>query len=76
MPIRVAMATLRTVIALHQTEEKRLRVILAGRYPSKVIIQAEFDLVRLVQTRNAQSDELERLIRSLPIPHRFPRSPA
>jgi hypothetical protein len=62
MPTRMAIATLRTMIALHQKEENRLRVILAGRYPSKVIIQAEFDLGRLIQTRNAQSDQLAKLV--------------
>jgi hypothetical protein len=49
------------MIDLHQNEEKRLRSVLAGYPTTHVRVQAEFDLERLLRTKNAQSDELTRL---------------
>jgi len=60
-PRVLAIATLRTMIDLHRNEEKKLRSILAGYLSTHVRVQAEFDLERLLRTKNSQSDELTRL---------------
>jgi hypothetical protein len=57
----LAISTLRTLIVLHQNEEKRIRAVLADIPTFKVKMQARFDLERLVREKNAQVDELAKL---------------
>jgi hypothetical protein len=58
---KLAIATLRTLIRLHQNEEKRLRALLTDSASSSARIQAEFDLERLLRQMKAQLDELAKL---------------
>jgi hypothetical protein len=57
----LSIASLRMMIGSQHFEEERLRTILGGNPPRAIRIQAEFDLERLVRTRNNQSDEIVRL---------------
>ena len=61
-PARIpAVATLRTLIALHQNEEKRLLAVLADAVPMEVRLMALFDLDKLHRQIKTQSEELARL---------------
>jgi hypothetical protein len=54
-------ATIRTLIALQQNEEKKLHVILTNTASSQVRLSALFDLDRVRRKIKTQSDELAKL---------------
>jgi hypothetical protein len=54
-------ATLRTLIALQQNEEKKLHAILTNTASSQVRLRALFDLERVCRKVKTQSDELAKL---------------
>jgi hypothetical protein len=54
-------ATLRTLIALQQNEEKKLHTILTNTASSQVRLRALFDLERVCRKVKTQSDELAKL---------------
>jgi hypothetical protein len=54
-------ATIRTLIALQQNEEKKLHVILTNTASSQVRLRALFDLDRVRRKIKTQSDELAKL---------------
>jgi hypothetical protein len=57
-------ATVRTLIHLHQKEEKRLRILITNPGSPQIRVQAEFDLERLLIRIKALSKELVKLERA------------
>ena len=57
-----AISSLKSLLFLGRTEEKRLRAVLAGHPDFRLRMQTRFELEMLLRKTTVQSEELEKLL--------------